>query len=147
MLVTMSMMHDYIESLNIQGGTRYRSDCPSCGHKNSFAAFNDGMNIIFKCFHADCNVKGRLRVRLSADPPPLRTRNRYEEPDKTLNSFQIPDTFVDISRSDAAMRYMKDVNVFNAYSHRTDMVNQNSYSLQETLVMLCWLRTVRRPHV
>ncbi len=74
---------------------------------------------MFKCFHADCNVKGRLRVRLSADPPPLRTRNRYEEPDKTLNSFQIPDTFVDISRSDAAMRYMKDVNVFDAYSHRT----------------------------
>lgn len=119
MLPIMSIIQDFIESLNIQGGSRYRSDCPVCGHRNSFSAFNDGMNIIFKCFHADCTVKGRVRVRLCADPPPLRTRNRYEHADKPLNSFELPDTFVDVSRSDDAMRYLKQVNVMDSYLHRT----------------------------
>lgn len=121
MLVNMSMINDYVESLNVQGGSRYRSDCPVCGHKNSFSAFNDGMNVIFKCFHADCNVKGRVRTRLSNQSIPTTITSNFlpQQNQSVSNSFELPDTFVDISRSDAAMQYMKQVNVFDAYLHRT----------------------------
>ena len=70
MLVNMSMIHDYIESLNIQGGTRYRSDCPSCGHKNSFAAFNDGITSYSNASMLIARERS-ASVRLSADPQPL----------------------------------------------------------------------------
>ena len=121
MLRIMSMIHDYIESLNIQGGSRHRSDCPVCGHRNSFSAFNDGMKIIFKCFHADCTVKGGMRARLSNQSIPTTITGTFlpQQNQSVTNSFELPETFVDISRSDAAMRYMKQVNVMDAYLHRT----------------------------
>ena len=116
-LRVMSTKHDYVESLGIQAGTRYRSDCPFCGHRNSFAASNDGTHTTFKCFHADCNAKGSIRNRLSST---VASKALLPKQNKQLNqnSFELPDTFVDVSRSKAAMNYLNKVQVMDAYLNR-----------------------------
>ena len=118
MLIPMSTKHDYVESLQVPVGTRYRSDCPFCGHSNSFSAFNDGSHVVFKCFYADCGVKGRVRNRLSSTSSQavVKTVSTVKQP--TVNSFQLPDTFVDISRSGSAMKYLDKVHAMDAYLNR-----------------------------
>ena len=69
------------------------------------------------CFHADCNVSGRTGITLSrqhanivfkrsqADVPVPRTRNTYE----------LPPTFVSLSRNLDAELYVKRVHAYDAY--------------------------------
>ena len=113
MLTPMSSTHEYVESLGVPIGSRHRSDCAFCGHKNSFAAYNDGVHVIFKCFHADCNVKGRIRTRLTSD-----SFTAIVQPEvKSSSEFILPDTFVDVSKSSNAMQYLRSVNCMDAYLH------------------------------
>ena len=55
----------YVESLDIQPLTNYRSDCPVCGKSNTFSVTDDGMQRLWYCFHADCNVKGHTGIKLT----------------------------------------------------------------------------------
>jgi len=57
----------YVESLDFPALTRYRSDCPACGKKNTFSVTDDGMQRLWYCFHADCNVSGRTGVTLTKE--------------------------------------------------------------------------------
>jgi len=107
----------YIESLDIQPLGRYRSDCPVCGKTNTFSVTDDGLQRMWFCFHADCNVSGRTGITLSrqhantvfkrsqADVPVPRTRNTYE----------LPPTFVSLSRNLDAELYVKRVHAYDAY--------------------------------
>jgi DNA primase len=78
------------------------------------------MQRLWFCFHADCNVSGRTGIKLSKDfanhalskfkvdltsPTLPRTRNTYE----------LPDTFVSLSRNLDAELYVKSVNAYDAY--------------------------------
>ena len=62
-----SWLQGYVESLDIQPLGRYRSDCPVCGKKNTFSVNDDGMQRLWFCFHADCNVSGRTGISLTRD--------------------------------------------------------------------------------
>jgi phage/plasmid primase-like uncharacterized protein len=62
-----SWLQGYVESLDIQPMGRYRSDCPVCGKKNTFSVNDDGMQRLWFCFHADCNVSGRTGIKLTRD--------------------------------------------------------------------------------
>ena len=107
----------YIESLDIQPMGRYRSDCPVCGKSNTFSVTDDGLQRLWYCFHADCNVSGRTGVTLSrqhasrvfsgsqADVPVPRTSNTYE----------VPNTFVSLSRNLDAELYVRSVHAYDAY--------------------------------
>jgi len=107
----------YVESLDIQPLGRYRSDCPVCGRSNTFSVTDDGLQRLWFCFHADCNVSGRTGITLSkqhakrvfagsqADVPVPRTSNTYE----------IPNTFVSLSRSLDAELYVRSVHAYDAY--------------------------------
>ncbi len=107
----------YIESLDIQPLGRYRSDCPVCARKNTFSVTDDGLQRLWYCFHADCNVSGRTGITLSrqhasrvfsgsqADVPVPRTSNTYE----------IPNTFVSLSRNLDAELYVRSVHAYDAY--------------------------------
>ena len=107
----------YIESLDIQPMGRYRSDCPVCGKSNTFSVTDDGLQRLWYCFHADCNVSGRTGVTLSrqhasrvfsglqADTPVPRTSNTYE----------VPNTFVSLSRNLDAELYVRSVHAYDAY--------------------------------
>ena len=107
----------YVEGLDIVPNTKYRSDCPVCTKKNTFSVSDNGMQRMWFCFHADCNVSGRTGVTLSrtsastvfersaASAPPPRTNNTYE----------VPDTFVSVSRRVEAESYLRKVGAYDAY--------------------------------
>ena len=110
-----SWLQGYVESLDIQPMGRYRSDCPVCGKKNTFSVNDDGMQRLWFCFHADCNVSGRTGIKLSRDFAKLAIKKpttKVEQPD---TKFMLPDTFVSLSRNLDAELYVKSVNAYDAY--------------------------------
>jgi len=117
-----SWLLGYVESLDIQPMGRYRSDCPVCGKKNTFSVNDDGMQRLWFCFHADCNVSGRTSIKLSRDFAKLAIKKpttKVEQPD---TKFMLPDTFVSLSRNLDAELYVKSVNAYDAYlSGRADI--------------------------
>ena len=106
----------YVEGLDIVPQTRYRSDCPVCNKKNTFSVTDTGLHRMWFCFHADCNVSGRTGVTLSrtAGQTAFRTMRNAPAPvsDKV---FEIPDTFVSLSRRVEAESYLRRVGAYDAY--------------------------------
>ena len=114
-------LQGYVEGLEFPSLTKYRSDCPVCGKKNTFSVTDDGLNRMWYCFHADCNVSGRTGVTLSrehAKKALSRARSlktATPSSSRTNNTYEIPDTFVSLSRSLDAETYVKRVNAYDAY--------------------------------
>ncbi len=107
----------YVESLNFPPLGRYRSDCPACGNKNTFSVTDDGLQRLWYCFHADCNVSGRTGITLTKEHAG-RALNRSQAPPpvpRTSNTYEIPDTFVSLSRNLDAELYVKHVQAYDAY--------------------------------
>ena len=113
----------YVESLDIPALGRYRSDCPVCGKSNTFSVTDDGLQRLWYCFHADCNVKGRTGITLTKDfAKHALSRKNKPPPTADTSAFQIPDTFVSLSRSLDAELYVRSVNAYDAYlSGRADI--------------------------
>jgi len=114
----------YVESLDFPALTRYRSDCPVCGKKNTFSVTDDGMQRLWYCFHADCNVSGRTGITLTKEHASraLRGSQALMPAPRTNNTYEVPDTFVSLSRSLDAELYVKRVHAYDAYlSGRADI--------------------------
>jgi len=114
----------YVESLDFPALTRYRSDCPVCGKKNTFSVTDDGMQRLWYCFHADCNVSGRTGVTLTKEHASRAFRGSQAPPPapRTNNTYEIPETFVSLSRNLDAELYVKRVQAYDAYlSGRADI--------------------------
>ena len=118
-----SWLQGYVESLDIQPMGRYRSDCPVCGKKNTFSVNDDGLQRLWFCFHADCNVSGRTGISLTRDFAKLAMKKQEQKiPKDTLTKFELPNTFVSLSRNLDAELYVKSVNAYAAYlSGRADI--------------------------
>ena len=110
-------LKSYVEGLDIVSNTKYRSDCPVCGKRNTFSVTDNGLQRLWYCFHADCNVSGRTGVTLSRDTSkdiftpkqqPLSITNTFSE-------FEMPDTFVSVGRSIDAELYLRRVGAYDAY--------------------------------
>tara|TARA_R100000388_G_scaffold94333_1_gene81226 strand:- start:2892 stop:3683 length:792 start_codon:yes stop_codon:yes gene_type:complete len=104
----------YVESLDIPSCTTARYDCPACGAKNTFSVTDDGYQRMWYCFHADCNVKGYTGVRLTKEYAkkvynPVKSKEPVETP------FEVPDTFVSVSRSVDAELYLRRYGAYDAY--------------------------------
>jgi len=118
-----SWLTGYVESLNIPVLGRYRSDCPVCGKSNTFSVTDDGMQRLWFCFHADCNVKGRTGVTLTKESAkrvfaPTHTPSKQQQD----STFEMPATFVSLSRNVNAEHYVRSVNAYDAYlSGRADI--------------------------
>ena len=113
----------YIESLDIQPLGRYRSDCPVCGKTNTFSVTDDGLQRMWFCFHADCNVSGRTGITLSKDFAMIAIKNPTPSAAPAApEKFVIPDTFTSLSRNLDAELYVRSVHVYDAYlSGRADI--------------------------
>ena len=110
-------LKSYVEGLDIVPNTKYRSDCPVCGKRNTFSVTDNGLQRLWYCFHADCNVSGRTGVTLSKDTSkdiftpkqqPLSITNTFSE-------FEMPDKFVSVGRSLDAEIYLRRVGAYDAY--------------------------------
>ena len=114
----------YVESLDIQPMGRYRSDCPVCGRSNTFSVTDEGMQRLWFCFHADCNVSGKTGLTLSRDHANLAfKRSQADVPvPRTSNTYELPNTFVSLSRNLDAELYVRSVHAYDAYlSGRADI--------------------------
>ena len=117
-----SWLQGYVESLDIPPLGRYRSDCPVCAKKNTFSVNDDGMQRLWFCFHADCNVSGRTGIQLTRDFAKLAIKKPTHHSPDTESKFVIPDTFVSLSRNLDAELYVKSVHAYDAYlSGRSDI--------------------------
>jgi len=109
---------DYVMGLALQPNGRMRVDCPVCGKKNTFSVGEQNGQRLYHCFHADCTASGRTGFRLSKDVtthPLLLKTKRKQEVVPSSDAFEMPDTFVPISRSPEAVAYLKRVNAYEAY--------------------------------
>jgi len=111
--IIVSWVSDYVKELDIPG-EKYRGVCPACNRKGTFSVSDDGMQRLWFCFHADCNIKGRVangfEQRLaSANKPPLPVLGR-------VTDFEIPTHFVPPMRSEKCVDYLKDVHAYRAYN-------------------------------
>jgi len=121
-----SWLMSYVESLDIQPLTNFRSDCPVCGKSNTFSVTDDGVQRLWYCFHADCNVKGRTGVKLTKEfASQALTKDRQRFPNVAYPywaSFEEPSTFVSLSRNIDAELYVKKVSAYDSYlSGRADI--------------------------
>ena len=107
----------YVEGLDIVPNTNYRSDCPVCAKKNTFSVTDNGTQRMWFCFHADCNVSGRTGVTLSKTTAKHIFTSKPSSPQTTdkPSDFELPDTFVSVSRSLDAELYLRGVDAYDAY--------------------------------
>jgi DNA primase len=119
-----SWLQGYVESLDIPPLGRYRSDCPVCARKNTFSVSDDGLQRLWFCFHADCNVSGRTGITLTKDfaKHALSRSQTNASVTRTSNTYEMPDTFVSLSRNLDAELYVRSVHAYDAYlSGRADI--------------------------
>ena len=110
-------LKDYVEGLGIAPEGRLRMDCPACGKKNTFSVSDTGGERLWYCFHADCNARGRTGFRVRKDAPyhPLLKKMKPVCKPDVNQAFELPETFVSISREPAAESYVKQVSAYDAY--------------------------------
>ena len=113
-----SWMKEFVEALPIGGSGRLRMDCPACGKKNTFSVSEVNGERLWYCFHADCDVKGRTGFRVrkqSPYHPLLKSKSQPLSITNTFLDFELPDTFVPLSRQPEAESYVRRVNAYEAY--------------------------------
>ena len=110
---------DFVMDLPLQPNGRLRMDCPVCGKKNTFSVGEQNGQRLYHCFHADCSASGRTGFRLTKDvtkhPMLLKSNKTPTAADTYCATFEMPDTFVSISRSPESVAYLKRVHAYDAY--------------------------------
>jgi hypothetical protein len=55
-----------VKDLELGIGRTVRMDCPNCNGSNTFTATNMAGELLWNCYKAGCNIKGRTKVNMSA---------------------------------------------------------------------------------
>ena len=110
----MNWIKTYVGNLHIVHNGRYRGDCPLCGKHNTFSVTDNGFERLWYCFHADCHTKGSTGVQLTKENSKVAFKEKIAK-QETNDEFEIPDTFVSLSRSKQAEEYVKRVGSYEAY--------------------------------
>ena len=110
----MNWIKNYVGNLHIVHNGRYRGDCPLCGRVNTFSVTDTGFERLWYCFHADCHTKGSTGVQLTKENSKAAFKEKITSIE-TNDEFEIPDTFVSLSRSKQAEEYVKKVGSYEAY--------------------------------
>ena len=110
---------DFVMDLPLQPNGRMRMDCPACGKKNTFSVGEENGVRLYHCFHADCTASGRTSFRLTKDvtthPMLLKRNNKNDAVVTYCATFEMPNTFVPITRSQESVDYLKRVHAYDAY--------------------------------
>lgn len=89
-------------------GVAVRYDCPICHHKNTLSISNENGNILYFCFSASCNVKGKI-----SDRKELKF-TRHEDKSPLPIPLDIRG-FVPLGRSREALAMVVERNSYEAY--------------------------------
>ncbi len=110
----MNWIKNYVGNLHIVHNGRYRGDCPLCGKPNTFSVTDNGFERLWYCFQADCHTKGSTGIQLTKENSKVAFKEKIAK-QETNDDFEIPDTFVSLSRSKQAEEYVKRVGSYEAY--------------------------------
>ncbi len=92
-----------------------RSDCPVCNKANTFSVTDKGLERLWYCFHADCHTKGRTGVTLTKESVQQAFAKKVVQKETINSAFEMPDTFVSLSRNLDAESYVRRVGAYDAY--------------------------------
>ena len=115
--MTRKWLNSYVEELTLQPFGSLRLDCPVCQKKNTFSVRDDGYERMYNCFYASCDTKGRTGKRLTTSnaksviQPPKPT----SKPKPKDVPFEIPDTFVPLTRNQKAVDLVRNNHAYSAY--------------------------------
>lgn len=94
--------------------TSRRTDCPSCGGKNTFSVTNLGTLMLFYCFKASCKFKGKRKIDLTIDA----VESKFRVNGNKVGTPIILDTFLFIPELISPTRirsYLYNNNCWEAY--------------------------------
>ena len=94
---------------------------------------------LWYCFHADCHTKGSTGIQLTKENSKVAFQEKIVK-QETNDEFEVPDTFVSLSRSKQAEEYAKRVGSYEAYLSglvdlRYDLQQDRMSILSKVLVM------------
>jgi hypothetical protein len=105
-----------VEALPVAEGTTKRFSCFSCGGANTLSVTRSGGDIVWCCFKASCQIKGRhTRAREAGELGYLIRGSRHRD---TTNRFTLPNQFVSILNHANALDYVRRYNCLNAYQRK-----------------------------
>ena len=79
-------IYEYVKQLNVENGTSQRMTCPMCKSYKTFTVTNNMGSLLWNCYKASCNVKGKSRVHLSAED--IRNMKNVSQ---VVTSFEMPE--------------------------------------------------------
>ena len=118
-------IRDYIEAMAVPEGMSYRSDCPVCGHNNSFSVTNEHNVLLYNCFYANCNISGKIQGMVNKP-----TQNPKQEIEFNLETT----TWIPVERSPKSMDYIRNNNIEHAYKSRFCNIQ---YDINEDRCVFC----------
>ena len=103
----------------VQPNTDVRIDCPFCFHQNTFTLKNIDGKIMWNCFHASCDAKGKISRDMSPEElkkflssQELSLQNKMKSDNKI--KWSVPDYFTSVYSCNRAVNYIKNNNCLNA---------------------------------
>ena len=106
--------------------TSKRLDCPNCGGHNTLSITNLGTIVLFYCFRASCNLKGKSQVDLSIDT----VKKAFQpELEKKEDAFSLDDFLFmsEITGKGRIEKYLQDNNCWEAYQNGRADIRYDPY--------------------
>lgn len=89
----MSKIREFVESLDVHNGDRWRGDCPVCHGKNTFTVTNEMGSLLYHCYKASCGIGGGYDVHMSASDIRKVLRGQVDDVPTSIN-FDLPPSLV-----------------------------------------------------
>ena len=95
-------INNIINDIELSIGETKRMDCPNCNGYKTFTITNNMGSLMWNCYKASCSVKGKSRLRLSADD----IRDTIQKKEKeNIKKFMLPEYVVPLKESNFSQRY------------------------------------------
>ena len=95
-------INNIINDIELSIGETKRMDCPNCNGYKTFTITNNMGSLMWNCYKASCNVKGKSRVRLSADDIRDTVQKREKE---SIKEFMLPEYVVPMKKNNFCLKY------------------------------------------
>jgi len=105
----LSIIETYIQGDEVDT----RIDCPFCNHTNTLTIKKSNGTVMWYCFHASCDAKGKTQKEMSMKDVESSLLSLVLSHNK--KTFKIPDNFISIYNTEKCTDYMKKNNCMVAY--------------------------------
>lgn len=104
-------IESYIKE-NLNGSSSIRTNCPNCGNRNTFVASIQDGQILYYCYHAFCNTKGKTDYVST-----LQSLRQIRSIDNQISStYILPDYFVNPLQNPRCYAFLKYWRLLEAYA-------------------------------